>query len=43
LCGFGLPGQGFYGIHIPADKEVKKKELLGIMSINSGQASVGII
>jgi hypothetical protein len=43
LCGFGLPGQGFYGIHIPADKEVKKKEVLGIMSIKSGQASVGII
>jgi hypothetical protein len=43
LCGFGLPGNGFYSIHIPAEKEVKKKEVLGIMSIKSGQASVGVI
>lgn len=43
LCGFGLPGNGFYSIHISAEKEVKKKEVLGIMSIKSGQASVGVI
>jgi hypothetical protein len=43
IYGFGLPGNGFYIIHIPAEKEVKKKEVLGIMSIKSGQASVGVI
>jgi hypothetical protein len=43
LCGFGLPGQGFYSIHVPNDKEVKKTEVLGIMHILSGQASVGTI
>jgi hypothetical protein len=43
LCGFGLPGNGFYSIHIPAEKEVKKKEVLGVMSIKSGQAPVGVI
>lgn len=40
LCGFGLPGQGFYGICIPADKEEKKKEILGIMIIEYGIATV---
>jgi hypothetical protein len=43
LCGFCLPGQGFYSIHVPNDKEVKRNEVLGIMHIQSGQASVGII
>lgn len=33
LCGFGMPGQGFYSVHIPTDKEEKMKEVLGIMII----------
>jgi hypothetical protein len=44
LCGYGIPGQGFYSIHIPNDKkESGKKEVMGIMIIESGQASVEII
>jgi hypothetical protein len=40
LCGYGIPDQGFYSIRIPAEKEVKKNEVLGIMHVINGQASV---
>jgi hypothetical protein len=40
LCGYGIPDQGFYSIRIPAEKEVKKNEVLGIMHIINGQSSV---
>ncbi|CAN6372066.1 unnamed protein product [Urochloa humidicola] len=44
LCGFGMPGQGFYSIHLPTDKEERKsKECLGIMTIEYGYADVAII
>jgi hypothetical protein len=44
LCGYGIPGQGFYSIHIPTEKkESGKKEVLGIMIIEEGQANVEII
>jgi hypothetical protein len=44
LWGYGIPGQGFYSIHIPTDKkEYGRKEVLGIMIIEAGQASVEII
>jgi hypothetical protein len=40
LCGFVLPSLGFYGIRIPVDKEKKKKEVLGIMIIECGIATI---
>jgi hypothetical protein len=43
LYGFGIPGQGFYNFHLPNDREVKKKEVLGFLQINYGQASPAII
>jgi hypothetical protein len=44
LCGFGFPGQGFYSIHTPSDRNAKdKKEVLGIMVIEAGFANVEII
>jgi hypothetical protein len=44
LCGYGIPGQGFYSIHIPNDKKDSgRREVLGIMIIEDGQASVEII
>jgi hypothetical protein len=43
MCGYGIPGQGFYNIHLPVDKEVKTKEVLGLMHIKSGHASIGIV
>lgn len=44
LCGFGFPGQGFYSMHIPSDRGAKnKKEVMGIMIIEEGEASVEII
>jgi hypothetical protein len=44
LCGFGIPGQGFYSIHIHSDRGAKaKKEVLGILVVESGEANVEII
>jgi hypothetical protein len=43
MCGFGIPGQGFYSIHLPVEREAKSKEVLGLMHIMSGQASLGIV
>jgi hypothetical protein len=43
MCGFGIPGQGFYSIHLPVEREAKSNEVLGLMHIMSGQASLGII
>jgi hypothetical protein len=43
LYGFGIPGQGFYNFHLPTEKEVRKKEVLGILQINSGQTSPAMI
>jgi hypothetical protein len=43
LCGFGIPGQGFYSIRIPTDKEEKKKEVLGIMIIEYGLVTADCI
>jgi hypothetical protein len=31
MCGYGIPGQGFYSIHLLVEKEVKTKEVLGLM------------
>lgn len=36
LCGFGIPGQGYHSMHIPTDREKKKNEVLGIMTIEYG-------
>jgi hypothetical protein len=33
MCGYGIPGQGFYSIHLPVDKEVKTKGVMGLMHI----------
>jgi hypothetical protein len=44
LCGFGIPGQGFYSIDMPSDRGAKaKKEVLGILIVESGEANVEII
>jgi hypothetical protein len=43
MCGYGIPGQGFYNIHLLVDKEVKTKEVLGLMHMKSGHASLGIV
>jgi hypothetical protein len=43
LCGFGIPGQGFYNIHIPTDKAKSKKEVRGILVVESGEANVEVI
>lgn len=44
MCGFGIPGQGFYSIHIPSDRgTMAKKEVLGILVVESGEANVEII
>jgi hypothetical protein len=43
LCGFGIPGQGFYSIHIPTYKAKSKKEVRGILVVESGEASVEVI
>jgi hypothetical protein len=43
LCGFGIPGQGFYSIHISTDKAKSKKEVRGILVVETGEASVEII
>jgi hypothetical protein len=43
LCGYGFPGEGFYSIRVPVDKETKKGEVLGIMNIMSGHAAVETI
>jgi hypothetical protein len=43
LCGYGILGQGFYSIRVPVDKETKKGEVLGVMNIASGIASIEII
>jgi hypothetical protein len=43
MCGYGIPGEGFYNIHLLVDKEVKTKEVLGLMHIKSGHASLGIV
>jgi hypothetical protein len=43
LYDFGIPGQGFYNFHFPTEKEMKKKEVLGILQVNSGHASPMII
>jgi hypothetical protein len=43
LCGYGFLGQGFYSTRIPVDKETKKKEVLGILNIMSGQATTEIV
>jgi hypothetical protein len=43
MCGYGIPGQGFYSIHLPVEKEVKTKEVLGLMHIKNGQACLGIV
>ncbi|CAL4984975.1 unnamed protein product [Urochloa decumbens] len=43
MCGHGLLGQGFYSIHIPANKEEKKKKVLGIMTIEYGFANIEVI
>jgi hypothetical protein len=43
LCGYGIPGQGFYSIHLPIEREVKNKEVLSIVHIKSGQASLEIV
>lgn len=40
---FGIPGQGFYSIHLPTEKSEQKKEVLGIMVIEYGLASTEII
>ncbi|RLM78731.1 hypothetical protein C2845_PM12G09960 [Panicum miliaceum] len=38
-----MPGQGFYSIHIPTDKEEKTKEVLGIMIIEYGMVTADCI
>jgi hypothetical protein len=43
MCGYGIRGQGFYSIHLPVEREVKTKEVLGLMHIKSGQASLSIV
>jgi hypothetical protein len=43
MCGYGIPGQGFYSIHLPVEREEKTKEVLGLMHILSGQASLHIV
>jgi hypothetical protein len=43
MCGYGIPGQGFYSIHLHVEKEVETKELVGLMHIKSGQAFLGIV
>jgi hypothetical protein len=44
LCGFGIPGQGFYSMHIPSDRSSKnKREVMGIMVIEKGDADVSTI
>jgi hypothetical protein len=43
MCGYGIPSQGFYSFHLLVEKEVKTKEVLGLMHIKSGQASLGIV
>jgi hypothetical protein len=43
MCGYGIPGQSFYSIHLPVEREIKTKEVLGLMHIKSGQASLGIV
>lgn len=41
LCGFGLPGQLFYSIHVPIEEEEKiKSPLTAVMTIIQGKGSV---
>jgi hypothetical protein len=42
VCGFGLPGQGFYNIRVPI-KKGGKKEARGVMTILQGAATVEMI
>ncbi|RLN13610.1 hypothetical protein C2845_PM09G03720 [Panicum miliaceum] len=37
-----MPGQGFYSMHLPTDKAEKKREVLGIMVIEQGTASIEV-
>ena len=44
VCGFGIPGQGFYSIKIPTDKiNEKRKGALGLMTILADRATTAII
>ena len=42
MCGFGLPGQGFYSIRLPNNKTGPKKGARGVMTILNGSANIEI-
>lgn len=42
LCGFGIPGQGFYNLHVDIpESEVAKIPVRGILTMIQGEATVG--
>jgi hypothetical protein len=44
ICGFGMPGQAFYSIHVLEEEEDRlPKTFLGLLTIKEGVATEGVI
>lgn len=44
LCGFGIPGQGFYSLHVDIpENELARIHVRGILTMIEGVATVGMV
>jgi hypothetical protein len=44
ICGYGMPGQAFYSIHVPKEEADKEKQTFpGLLTIEEGVANEALI